>query len=78
MPIGWDHPETARYYEAFCERHSRYGDANAALIAAALSRVLTDETERTRILTAARDTLARYSWRRCAERVLEVLLECSD
>lgn len=49
-----------------------------ALIAAALSRVLTDETERTRILTAARDTLARYSWRRCAERVLEVLLDCSD
>jgi len=48
------------------------------LIAAALSRVLTDETERTRILTAARDTLARYSWRRCAERVLEVLLDCSD
>jgi glycosyltransferase involved in cell wall biosynthesis len=49
-----------------------------ALIAVALSRVLTDETERTRILTAARDTLARYSWRRCAERVLEVLLDCSD
>jgi glycosyltransferase involved in cell wall biosynthesis len=49
-----------------------------ALIEAALARVLTDETERTRILTAARDTLARYSWRRCAERVLEVLLDCSD
>ena len=47
-----------------------------ALIAAGLSRVLTDETERTRILTAARDTLARYSWRRCAERVLEVLISC--
>ena len=38
MPIGWDHPETARNYEAFCERHGRYRDANAALIAAALLR----------------------------------------
>src|SRR5687767_15925894 len=38
MPIGWDHPETVRYYEAFCERHNRYRDANAVLIAAALLR----------------------------------------
>lgn len=49
-----------------------------ALIEAALTRVLTDQAERTRILTTGRDTLARYSWRRCAERVLEVLLDCSD
>ena len=49
-----------------------------ALIETALARVLTDEAERTRILTAGRDTLARYSWRRCAERVLQVLLDCSD
>jgi len=38
MPIGWDHPDTARYYEAFCRRHPRYADANRALIAAATLR----------------------------------------
>ena len=35
MPIGWDHPDTARCYEAFCRRHARYTDANRSLIAAA-------------------------------------------
>ena len=30
---GWDDPETASYYEAFCQRHSRYTCANRALIA---------------------------------------------
>jgi glycosyltransferase involved in cell wall biosynthesis len=49
-----------------------------ALIEAALTRVLTDDDERARILTAARDTLARYSWRTCAERVLTLLLACSN
>ncbi|MCZ6787467.1 MAG: glycosyltransferase family 1 protein [Planctomycetota bacterium] len=44
-----------------------------ALIEAALERVLVDETERARILATARDTLARYSWRACAEQVLDVL-----
>jgi SAM-dependent methyltransferase len=29
----WDDPATAEYYEAFCRRHSRYIDANAALVA---------------------------------------------
>jgi len=48
-----------------------------ALIDAALARVLTDEPERARILAAGRDTLARYSWRACAERVLHVLISCS-
>ena len=47
------------------------------LIEAALQQVLTDEGERTRILEAGRDTLARYSWRRCAERVLDVVVSCS-
>ena len=46
------------------------------LIAAAVKRALTDETERARIQAAARDTLARYSWRRCAERVLATLIAC--
>ena len=35
MPTGWDHPDTARYYEAFCEAHGRYREANLALVAAA-------------------------------------------
>jgi SAM-dependent methyltransferase len=30
--IGWDHPDTARYYEAFNRRHSRYRTANRVLI----------------------------------------------
>jgi SAM-dependent methyltransferase len=33
MSIGWNHPETARYYESFCRRHGRYRVANAALAA---------------------------------------------
>ncbi len=35
MPTGWDHPDTARYYEAFCEAHGRYREANLALTGAA-------------------------------------------
>jgi SAM-dependent methyltransferase len=31
MAIGWNHPETARYYERFCRLHPRYRVANAAL-----------------------------------------------
>jgi SAM-dependent methyltransferase len=30
--VGWDNEETARYYEAFCEAHGRYREANAALV----------------------------------------------
>ncbi len=45
-----------------------------ALIEAALERVLVDGAERARILAAARGTLARYSWRACAEQVLDVLV----
>ena len=48
-----------------------------ALIEAALQRILEDVGERTRILAAASDTLARYSWRDCAERVLDVLVACT-
>jgi SAM-dependent methyltransferase len=33
MSLGWNHPETARYYERFCRRHPRYRVANAALAA---------------------------------------------
>lgn len=47
-----------------------------ALIDAALEHVLFDEAERTRILSEATGVLARYSWRDCAEKVLDVLLHC--
>ena len=46
------------------------------LIESALERMLTDQAERTRVLAASRDVLARYSWRTCAERVLDVLIAC--
>jgi SAM-dependent methyltransferase len=29
---GWNHPVTARFYEAFCKQHSRYIEANAYLV----------------------------------------------
>ena len=29
--IGWDHPDTASYYEAFCDAHPRYRAANEDL-----------------------------------------------
>lgn len=35
MKYGWDHPETADYYERFCSRHPRYRRANRALVWAA-------------------------------------------
>ena len=61
-----------------------YGDAAAyvarpdpALIDAALDRVLFNEGERSRILANATSVLARYSWRDCAARVLEVLTSCT-
>jgi glycosyltransferase involved in cell wall biosynthesis len=47
------------------------------LIEAALERILTDETERARIIAAGRTVLARYSWRACAERVLDILVKAS-
>lgn len=31
-PVGWDDPRTAEAYEAFCERHGRYREANEVLI----------------------------------------------
>jgi SAM-dependent methyltransferase len=33
---GWDDPQTAAYYEAFCQRYSRYRRANRELISRAL------------------------------------------
>jgi alpha-1,3-rhamnosyl/mannosyltransferase len=47
-----------------------------ALIEAALDRALFDDAERARVLNAAVDVLARYSWDTCAKEVLEVLHTC--
>jgi len=33
--IGWDHPDTARYFEEFCSRYARYRSANRNLAARA-------------------------------------------
>jgi glycosyltransferase involved in cell wall biosynthesis len=58
-----------------------YGDAaryvarpDPDLIAAALEQVLSNASERTRLLDAGARQLQRYSWRACAERTLQVLL----
>ena len=48
------------------------------LIAKALETVLTDPSERQRLLSAAPGVLARYSWHECAHRTLQVLLACAS
>jgi glycosyltransferase involved in cell wall biosynthesis len=45
-----------------------------ALIEAALTRLLFDETERERLLAAAATVLPRYSWTECARRTLQVIV----
>ena len=47
-------------------------------IATALERALFDQEERARVLAAAPAQLARYSWRECAQRTLQVLLACGS
>ena len=61
-----------------------YGDAalyvsrpEPALIEKALDRILSDDNERERIMTAGRAVLARYSWSNCAAQVHEILLSAS-
>jgi glycosyltransferase involved in cell wall biosynthesis len=46
---------------------------DAALVHAALERVLFEGAERARILEASARVLPRYSWHACAEQVLAVL-----
>jgi glycosyltransferase involved in cell wall biosynthesis len=48
------------------------------LIAGALEMILSNQSERQRILAAAPGVLARYSWRECAHRTLQVLLACAS
>jgi glycosyltransferase involved in cell wall biosynthesis len=48
-----------------------------ALIAAALERVLSDRTERHRLIEAGKAQVERYSWDECARRTLQVLLACA-
>lgn len=47
-------------------------------IESALERLVDDEAERARILAAADDIVSRYSWRTCAEQVLNVLISCKS
>jgi glycosyltransferase involved in cell wall biosynthesis len=47
------------------------------LIAAALERVLTDQSERHTLVEAGTAQVARYSWDECAHRTLQVLLACA-
>ena len=49
-----------------------------ALVHLAIERALFDEAERTRILDASGRLLTRYSWRNCAEQVLNVLSACAS
>ena len=60
--------------------HEIYGSAavyadrpDPAVVETALQQAMFDVAERERVLTAARDVLSRYSWRQCAERVLQAL-----
>lgn len=46
-------------------------------IANALERALFDPAERSRVLAASHDVLARYSWEECARRTLQILLACA-
>jgi glycosyltransferase involved in cell wall biosynthesis len=52
--------------------------ANPAEVEQALDRLLFDATERARVLSAAADVLARYSWADCARRVLATLTEAAS
>ena len=49
-----------------------------ALVHVAIERAIFDEVERKRILDASVPVLARYSWPRCAEQVLNVLSACAS
>jgi glycosyltransferase involved in cell wall biosynthesis len=49
-----------------------------ALVADALDAILSNQSERQRVLGAAPGVLARYSWHECAHRTLQVLLACAS
>ena len=62
-----------------------YGDAaiyvarpDPALVEAALEHALFDQAERRRILDAAPAILARYSWRACAARTLQAVVDAAS
>ena len=51
--------------------------SDPGLVADALERALFDPAERSRLLDASADVLARYSWDECARRTLQILLACA-
>jgi len=70
-----DTPVAREVYE---EAALYVSEPNPGLVLSALERALFDDGERARILDAAARLLPRYSWRTCAEQVLNVLLACRD
>jgi glycosyltransferase involved in cell wall biosynthesis len=51
--------------------------SDPGLVGNALERALFDSAERSRLLEASADVLARYSWEECARRTLQILLACA-
>jgi glycosyltransferase involved in cell wall biosynthesis len=51
--------------------------SDPGFVATALERALFDPAERSRVLNASPDVLARYSWEECARRTLQILLACA-
>ena len=51
--------------------------SDPVLVADALERALFDSAERSRLIEASADVLARYSWDECARRTLQILLACA-
>ena len=75
MPVVLLDTEVAR--EIYGPAATYVERADPALIATALTRVLFDSPERSRLIEAAVPQLERYSWRECAQRTLQVLLSCA-
>jgi glycosyltransferase involved in cell wall biosynthesis len=73
-PVLYDTP-IARESCGESALYAPVGDVDA--VSTALERILFDELARAAILESARDTLARYDWRRAAEHTLEVITSAS-
>ena len=69
-----DTPVAREIYGAAAEYLER---ADPALIASAVERLLEDERERARLITAGVAQIERYSWSECAHRTLQALLACA-
>jgi glycosyltransferase involved in cell wall biosynthesis len=75
MPIVVLDTEVAR--EIYGPAAIYVGRPDPVLIERAIERALFDGAERARLADLAMRQLARYSWRECAQRTLQVLLACA-